>query len=130
MFSLKNGATASIAMERNPKPKVPNGSTDKNGKNVAPPNIGDVPSSSNGYAENQASGSLNTQNGDSAQTSIGNNKDEAGDSKIVVEDPFDNERRQILFNAINQLQVRKFHANLDIPQARADSPALTKAITR
>ncbi|WZH47199.1 RBTMx2-like protein [Fusarium acuminatum] len=110
-------------MERNPKPKVPNGSTDKNGKNVAPPNIGDVPSSSNGYAENQASGSLNTQNGDSAQTSIGNNKDEAGDSKIVVEDPFDNERRQILFNAINQLQL------VVVGEQSAGKSSLLKSLT-
>lgn len=117
-------------MEQNPKPKVPNGSTDKNVKTVAAPNIGDVPSLSNGSVENQASGSLSTQNGGSAQTSMANNKDEAGDSKIVVEDPFDNERRQILFNAINQLQVCNFHANLDIPEARADSPDITKAIPR
>ncbi|KAI6753918.1 hypothetical protein HG530_013094 [Fusarium avenaceum] len=71
-------------MEKNPKPKVPTGSTDKNGKNVAPPNIGDVPSSSNGSVENQASGSLSIQNGGSAQTSMANNKDEAGDIKSGI----------------------------------------------
>jgi hypothetical protein len=111
MFSLKNGAIASTAMEQNPKPKVPNGSSD------APPNIGDIPSASNGSVENQALGPLNPQNGGSAQTSTGNNKTEVEESNIIVDDPFDNARRRILFNAINQLQVGGSQEKLDIPQA-------------
>ncbi|KAF5633382.1 RBTMx2 [Fusarium tjaetaba] len=39
-----------------------------------------------------------------------------GDSRMVVDDPFDNEKRQILFNAIDRLQACGSHKYLAIPQ--------------
>ncbi|KAF5711608.1 RBTMx2 [Fusarium mundagurra] len=39
-----------------------------------------------------------------------------GDSPMVVDDPFDNEKRQILFNAIDRLQACGSHKYLAIPQ--------------
>lgn len=117
MFSLKNGAIASTAMEQNPKPKVPNGSTDKNDKNGTPLENGNIPSASSDSVGNQALGALNTQNGGSAQTSTANNKPEVEHSNVIVDDPFDNARRRILFDAINKLQVGGSQENLDIPQA-------------
>ncbi|KAM5364573.1 hypothetical protein ACJA88_013011 [Fusarium oxysporum] len=42
------------------------------------------------------------------------NKDD--DSPTVVDDPFDNEKRQILFDAIDRLQAWGSHEYLDIPQ--------------
>lgn len=118
MFPLKNGAIASTTMEQNPKPKVPNGSTDKNDQNGTPLENGNIPSaSSDNSVGNQALGALNTQNGGSAQTSTVNNKPEVKHRNVIVDDPFDNARRRILFDAINKLQVGVSQANLDIPQA-------------
>ncbi|KAH7259113.1 P-loop containing nucleoside triphosphate hydrolase protein [Fusarium redolens] len=42
--------------------------------------------------------------------------DTDSDSPIVVDDPFDNEKRQHLFDAINRLQAWGSHKYLDIPQ--------------
>ncbi|KAF5231066.1 hypothetical protein FANTH_13546 [Fusarium anthophilum] len=42
--------------------------------------------------------------------------DKPGDSRMVVDDPFDNQKRQILFNAIDRLQACGSHKYLAIPQ--------------
>jgi hypothetical protein len=117
MFSLNTKAIAPAAMEQSPKPKIPNGPGDINDKSNALPKNGDIPSVSSNSAGIQAPGSLNDQNGGSTQTFTTSNKDEAEESKIVVDDPFHNERRRILFNAINELQSEGLHGHLDIPQA-------------
>ncbi|KAF5557996.1 RBTMx2 [Fusarium napiforme] len=44
------------------------------------------------------------------------NGDKPGDPRMVVDDPFDNEKRQILFNAIDRLQACGSHKYLAIPQ--------------
>ncbi|KAF4944695.1 hypothetical protein FGADI_12517 [Fusarium gaditjirri] len=50
------------------------------------------------------------------QSSSTTSGDKNGNSPIVVDDPFDNKRRQILFDAIDRLQARGSHAYLSIPQ--------------
>ncbi|KAH7202396.1 hypothetical protein DER44DRAFT_670748 [Fusarium oxysporum] len=50
------------------------------------------------------------------QSSSTTSGDKDGDSPIVVDDPFDNEERQILFDAIDRLQAWGSHEYLDIPQ--------------
>ncbi|CCT71827.1 related to RBTMx2 protein [Fusarium fujikuroi] len=42
--------------------------------------------------------------------------DKPADSRMIVDDPFDNEKRQILFNAIDRLQACGSHKYLAIPQ--------------
>ncbi|KAF4498234.1 RBTMx2 [Fusarium agapanthi] len=44
------------------------------------------------------------------------NGDKPGNSRMVVDDPFDNKKRQILFNAIDRLQACGSHKYLAIPQ--------------
>ncbi|KAM0234334.1 hypothetical protein ACHAP5_010148 [Fusarium lateritium] len=108
---------APFAMEHDPQPKTVKGSGDMNNKSNAPSENGDIPSASSESSAIQDLGSMNKQNGGSVQTLTSSNKDEAYDSKIVTDDPFDNNRRRILFNAINELQSRGSQAYLDIPQA-------------
>ncbi|KAI3580810.1 hypothetical protein IWW34DRAFT_616781 [Fusarium oxysporum f. sp. albedinis] len=50
------------------------------------------------------------------QSSSTTSGDKDGDSPTVVDDPFDNEKRQILFDAIDRLQAWGSHEYLDIPQ--------------
>jgi hypothetical protein len=117
MLSSKATAIAPTAMEQTPKPKVPNVSGDTNNKSNDPPKNGDIPSVSSNSAGVQAPGSLNDQNGGSAQTFTSNSEEEAEGRKTVVDDPFYNERKCILFNAINELQSEGLRGHLDIPQA-------------
>ncbi|WJG35965.1 uncharacterized protein FOBCDRAFT_204837 [Fusarium oxysporum Fo47] len=49
-------------------------------------------------------------------TSSTTSGDKDDDSPTVVDDPFDNEKRQILFDAIDRLQAWGSHEYLDIPQ--------------
>jgi hypothetical protein len=57
------------------------------------------------------------------QSSSTTSGDKDGDSPIFVDDPFDNEKRQILFDAIDRLQARGSHADLEIPQVFLHSHA-------
>ncbi|EGU78672.1 hypothetical protein FOXB_10818, partial [Fusarium oxysporum f. sp. conglutinans Fo5176] len=50
------------------------------------------------------------------QSSSTTSGDKDGDSPTVVDDPFDNKKRQILFDAIDRLQAWGSHEYLDIPQ--------------
>lgn len=52
--------------------------------------------------------------------------DKPGDSRMVVDDPFDNKKRQILFNAIDRLQACGSHKYLAIPQVCLDYHAILK----
>ncbi|KAM0550571.1 hypothetical protein ACHAPJ_008829 [Fusarium lateritium] len=42
--------------------------------------------------------------------------DENTNSQVIIDDPFDNKKRRILFDAINKLQAWRSHKYLDIPQ--------------
>lgn len=55
------------------------------------------------------------------QSSSTTSGDKDGDSPTVVDDPFDNEKRQILFDAIDRLQAWGSHEYLDIPQVCLNS---------
>ncbi|KAJ4022687.1 hypothetical protein NW766_001734 [Fusarium irregulare] len=62
-----------------------------------------------------ASPSQGTANG-TPRSSSTTDGDKPAESPMVVDDPFDNEKRQILFNAIDRLQACGSHKYLAIPQ--------------
>ncbi|KAF4416235.1 RBTMx2 [Fusarium acutatum] len=71
--------------------------------------------SSDSSGSQDASPSEGTANA-TPRSSSTTNGDKPGDSQMVVDDPFDNEKRQILFNAIDRLQACGSHKYLAIPQ--------------
>nr|RBQ86018.1 hypothetical protein FVER53263_20823 [Fusarium verticillioides] len=71
--------------------------------------------SSDSFGSQDTSPSRGTANA-TPRSSSTTNGDKSGDSRMVVDDPFDNEKRQILFNAIDRLQACGSHKYLAIPQ--------------
>ncbi|KAF5657230.1 RBTMx2-like protein, partial [Fusarium heterosporum] len=122
-------------MEQNSKSKSLQGLVDIMNKNNGRSKDGGDISLSIDSPTTHDRGSCNDQHGVSTQHLTKDNKLEATDNKLVTDDPFHNERRRILFDAINKLQFLGSHDYLEIPQASlvgeqsAGKSSLLKSLT-
>ncbi|KAF5001239.1 hypothetical protein FGRMN_1182 [Fusarium graminum] len=109
-------AVAPSTMEQSSQPKLLKGLGGLGNKRDGSLEDGDDFPLSIGSTATRDRGSYNDQHEGSTQHPTRNNQPEANDSKIVEDDPFDNPRRRILFDAINKLQFLGSHGYLGIPQ--------------